>query len=334
MKNSFLKTKKAKQGFLVFILVILISIFLICWKSFSSNSSSIEFKNNSFTSKSYSFPKSLSLSKKTNNFALVTIEGVIEEENKTYNQEWILSLVKKLKNDDKNQGILLYIDSPGGSVYCSDELYLELLSYKTTGKKLYAYFGPLAASGGYYIACAADKIFANRNTLTGSIGVIAGNSVDMTDFFEKLGIKITTFTAGKNKNMLNIDSPLTEEQKNIMLSVANEAYNQFVDIVATGRNLKREKILPICDGRILTAQQALKHNLIDDIAEYEKVLDGIKEELSEITFIEYNYEKKESLYDVFTSIKTKATKETQVYEMLEKKLPPQSIGYPAYYFQQ
>lgn len=334
MKNSFLKTKKSKQGFLIFILITIVSVFLICWQKFSTNSPELEQKENFFNSKIYSLSKNFAVNKKNGYIALVKIEGVIEEENKTYNQEWILSVIEKLKNDDKNKGILLYINSPGGSVYCADALYLKLLDYKTANKKLYAYFGPMAASGGYYIACAAEKIFANRNTLTGSIGVIAGNSVDMTDFLGKLGIKITTFTAGKNKNMLNIDSPLTEEQKNIMLSIANEAYNQFVDIVVTGRNLEKETILPICDGRILTAQQALHHKLIDSISEYEKVLDALQEEYPEISFIDCNYEKKESIYDMFTTIKTKQHKETQIYEILEKNLPPETIGYPAYYFQQ
>ena len=85
-------------------------------------------------------------------------------------------------------GIAVFIDSPGGTVYEADEAYLALQDYKTTGKPVYVYQGKLAASGGYYISCAAKKIYANRNSLTGSIGVISGSSYDLTGLFEKLGI--------------------------------------------------------------------------------------------------------------------------------------------------
>ena len=160
--------------------------------------------------------------------AVLHIEGVIEELNDTYDQVWLINTIRSLKESSQNKGILLYIDSPGGGVYESDEVYLELMDYKTSGKPVWAYLGPMAASGGYYIASAADHITANRNTLTGSIGVIAGESVDLSELMEKYGIRITTFTAGANKNMLNINSPVTPEHAQIMQSIADEAYEQFV----------------------------------------------------------------------------------------------------------
>ena len=135
--------------------------------------------------------------------AALYLEGVIEESNMSYNQEWLLSTIQDLKDDDANKGIALFVDSPGGAVYEADETYLALQDYRTTGRPIYVYQGSLAASGGYYISCAGNKIYANRNTLTGSIGIIMGTSLDLTDLMKTLGIKSETITSGKNKNMFN-----------------------------------------------------------------------------------------------------------------------------------
>ena len=149
------------------------------------------------------------------------ITGVIEEANENYNQEWLLDTIDELENDQNNVGIMLVIDSPGGSVYEADEVYLALRKYKNSGKQLWAYFKSIAASGGYYIACAADSIYANRNTMTGSIGVIIGPTFDATALLEKIGVKATSFVSGKNKGMLNFNEPLTDEQKDIVQALVD-----------------------------------------------------------------------------------------------------------------
>ena len=173
--------------------------------------------------------------------------------------------IKNAKNDPNNRGILLNINSPGGTVYESDEAYLALMD------------SSLAASGGYYIACAADYIYANRNTLTGSIGVIAGESVDATGLFEKIGIKMTTITAGRNKNMGNYNSVLTEEQRAIMQSIADEAYEQFTEIVSDSRGLSISQVKELADGRIYTAKQAKNNGLIDFVLPFEGAKDDIRD---------------------------------------------------------
>ena len=172
---------------------------------------------------------------------------------------------------------MLFIDSPGGTVYEADEMYLALLDYKkSTNRPVWAYFGSMAASGGYYIGCAADHILANRNTLTGSIGVLYGPAVDLTGLFDKYGIKMTTFKAGKNKNMLNYNSPVTEEHAAIMQSIVDEAYDQFTGIVAESRKISLYEVRQIADGRVYTANQALYNHLIDDICSYDSALDDMK----------------------------------------------------------
>lgn len=232
--------------------------------------------------------------------AEVHVEGTIQEKGDRYNQQWILSLTEKLRDDPKNVAMALYINSPGGGVYQADELYLALQDYKTAGKKIYAYMGPMAASGGYYIACAADMIYANRNTLTGSIGVISGQSLDMTGFLEKLGIKSETIHSGKNKNMMNWNEPFTDEQKEIMQEISDECYEQFVSIVVARRGLSFSRVRELADGRIYTAAQALENGLIDsidskdnmmrDLAENELDLPGCRTKV-------FTYERKQTLVD-------------------------------------
>ncbi|WP_294427373.1 signal peptide peptidase SppA [uncultured Treponema sp.] len=242
--------------------------------------------------------------------SVIYISGVISAENKTYNQKWLLKQIKRAKNDSKNRGILVNIDSPGGTVYESDEAYLALMDYKkATGRPVFAYFGSLAASGGYYIACGADYIYANRNTLTGSIGVIAGQSIDATALLDKLGIKMTTITAGKNKNMGNYNSVLTEEQRSILQSIADEAYEQFTEIVADSRKMNISDVKKLADGRIYTANQAHKNGLVDKVCSLEDAKSDIKTYLSEkdenakdeqINFVEYKYRYGENWISLFS----------------------------------
>ncbi len=276
--------------------------------------------------------------------AVIHVEGVIQEANETYNQEWLLSTIQGLTQDHNNRGILLYIDSPGGTVYESDEAYLELLRYKeTSGKPVWAYLGPLAASGGYYIACAADYIIANRNCLTGSIGVIAGQSVDFSRFLDKHGITVNTFHAGRNKDMLGISTPVTPEQAAIMQSIADECYNQFVDIVAESRGMTVAEATNLADGRIYTAWQSLDNGLIDEVAGFESACSIFENqpEVGKVEFIHYYPEKEFDVVGYFlrgvrsllsaAKVSRSAT-ESLLLEAKERMIP--NLSYPAYYYQQ
>ena len=278
--------------------------------------------------------------------AVVYIEGVIEDANDSYNQEWLLDTIAELTEDRKNRGILLYIDSPGGGVYQSDEIYLALEDYKyKTENPVWAYMGPLAASGGYYIACAADVIYANRNTLTGSIGVISATSVDLTELFARHGIKMTTVTAGKNKNMFNINSPLTEEHRAIMQSIADEAYDQFTQIVAESRDMEIRDVRRLADGRIYTALQAEKNGLIDYVDTYENTLNNMRNSVSDeeaLSVEHFRFERKKNLYDYLykmsqTVSRVLQSKETGIDSFLLESVRtisgiPENLPLPAYYY--
>lgn len=198
-----------------------------------------------------------------------------------YNHQRTLDLIDALKDSNYNQGILLTVNSPGGGVYESDELYLKLKEYKEeTGRPIWTYMETQACSGGYYIAMASDKIISNRNTWTGSIGVIIGltNYKELTD---KLGIKSIYITSGKNKAMGSATLDMTEEQRQILQSLVDESYEQFVSIVADGRKMSVDKVKPIADGRIYSANQALELNLVDEVDTYENTAALFQEELDD-----------------------------------------------------
>ena len=194
-----------------------------------------------------------------------------------YDHDLYMELVDDLMDDPHNNGILLYVDSPGGTVYESDEFYLKLMQYKEeTRRPIYAYFATEAYSGGYYVSMAADEIYANRNAWTGSIGVIISlyNYVGLS---EKIGVTEIDVTSGRNKAMGSAWQNLTDEQRGILQSLVDESYAQFVDIVADGRKLDRERVVELADGRIYSAWQALDNGLIDHVAGEEEALAAILE---------------------------------------------------------
>lgn len=206
------------------------------------------------------------------------IEGTISSADTTsllysgdslYSQEYILTAIESMKNDEYNRGVLLYIDTPGGEIYATDEVYTALLDYKeATQRPVYAYFATYACSGGYYIAMAADEIYAHRMTTTGSIGVSYGTHIDLSGLCEKLGITVEDITSGDNKAMGSYFAPLTDEQREIYESQLDEYYGYFVDVVEAGRGLSEEAVIAIADGRTYTAKQAKDLSLIDGIGEY------------------------------------------------------------------
>lgn len=209
--------------------------------------------------------------------AVLHVEGTITQENRDnwgrlhgYQHRFTLDQIDQLISDENNKGIMLFINSPGGGVYESDELYLKIKEYKgSTMRPVYSYMGSMAASGGYYIASPADKILANRNCWTGSIGVTIGTLFDISGFLEQHGVKSTTITSGRNKAMGSIVDPLTREQQEIFLSLVEEAYMQFVGIVSEERNLDLATVIEIADGRIYTAHQATDNLLVDGISTFD-----------------------------------------------------------------
>lgn len=194
-----------------------------------------------------------------------------------YNHTTCVEYIEELTDVENNVGILLYIDSPGGYANIGDDLYLELLEYKDeTGRPIYAYFDSLAASAAYYAAMTADEIYANRMTTTGSIGVYS-TAYDMSELYNKLGIKEVIIKSGKNKAMGSAGTPMTQEQIDILQEQVDYIYETFVDVVVAGRGLDRNTVYKLADGRSYTAEQALEYDLIDGICRYEEYRDMVIE---------------------------------------------------------
>ena len=342
MKIKFSKENYSKKGLAVFactiILAVAISIFDTASSALNKNAKSTI----SAVSNSDAKIKDKLLGKKENKFpkneyiAKLFIKGVISEANDSYNQEWILSTIKNLQEDTNNRGIVLVINSPGGGVYQADEVFLALEKYKKeTERPVYAYFTSLAASGGYYVGCAADYIMANRNSLTGSIGVIAGQFTDLTGLMEKWGIKSTTIHAGRNKLMGNFNEPMTQEQREIMQSIADECYEQFTDIVAESRGLSKEEVYKLADGRIYTASQAKEASLINSIGTLDELIETMQRkefDFAEYETADFSYQKEDSIYSlIMGSAKEFKKASLGIPDAVMEVLEPQ-IEFPAYYY--
>lgn len=188
----------------------------------------------------------------------------------SYDQVFYLDTIEALIEDEYNLGIMLYINSPGGEVTATDEFSRAIVEYKEkTGRPVYAYFADFAASGAYWIGAHTDKIIAHKFCTTGSIGVTYGTHIEISELLSKLGVKVTELTAGDNKAMGSMYSPLTDEQKAMYEEQLSELHEMFIDVVAEGRGLNREEVKKIADGRTFLASKALEYKLIDEIGYFE-----------------------------------------------------------------
>lgn len=236
---------------------------------------------------------------------VLTVNGTIAGDSdslmsaQTYHHSWTLKKIKELKKDSNNRGLIIKVNTPGGGVYESDELYFAIKDYKeSTGRPVYSYMMSQATSGGYYISAPCDKIIANRNCWTGSIGVTIGTLYDITGFLKKHGIKTVTITSGANKAMGSYTDEMTDEQREIFQSLVDDAYDQFVGIVAEGRGMDEKKVRKIGDGRVYTAKQAKKNGLIDEIASYEDAVADMKKrfELDSCNVNDIEYQEDDSIF--------------------------------------
>lgn len=270
--------------------------------------------------------------------AVVEVEGTIYSEPTTsawgstegYDHPSTMKYIDQLMEDKYNKAIMLYMNTPGGEVTASDDLYLKLMEYKEkTGRKIYCYYADQSCSGGYYISMAADEIYANRNCWTGSIGVIV-QLTNMQGLYEKLGIQEINITSGANKAMGSAGEELTAEQRAILQSLVDEAYEQFVSIIAESREMDINSVKKLADGRIYTAKQALSLDLIDGICTHDEYLDKIREELgSDITIYERENDDSFGLANLFASLQN--LKSRSDAEVVEDMLKNDSMGGVMYY---
>ncbi|MGZ9147300.1 MAG: signal peptide peptidase SppA [Candidatus Deferrimicrobiaceae bacterium] len=193
--------------------------------------------------------------------AVLPISGLITDSEATIEQ------LKKFAKDDSVKAIVVRLNTPGGGVGPSQVIYEEVR--KIRGKKvIVASMGALAASGGYYIACGADMIFANPGTITGSIGVLM-QFVNVKDLIEKIGVKGFVIKSGSFKDTGSPVREMSPEERKLLQNVIDNVHSQFVNAVVEGRKLPREDVLAIADGRILSGEQAKELGLVDVLGNQE-----------------------------------------------------------------
>lgn len=217
--------------------------------------------------------------------ALLSVSGTIQDVGSSsaftqveYDHQFFLSQLDSILDDDTVKGVVLYVDSPGGGVIESAKIHEKLVQIKEERNiPIYVSMGSMAASGGYYISAPADKIFANYETITGSIGVIM-QTMNYAELAEKLGVKFETIKSGAHKDMLGGTRETTKEELAMMQEMIDESYERFVDVVEQGRGMSEAEVKKVADGRVLSGSQAKKAGLVDEIGDLDDVLAAMRED--------------------------------------------------------
>ena len=205
----------------------------------------------------------------------ISIEGEIGAEmTNTYSRASVINQIKEAKSNSNVKAILLSVNTPGGGVYETAELYNEL---KNSGKDVYVSMKKQATSGGYYVSMAAKKIFANTETTTGSLGVIM-SFVSAQKYLNDHGIKQETIRSGEQKAIGGLLEDLPESTRKIYQEQNKEAYDRFVKAIAQGRSMSEDEVRKLADGRTYTGTQAVENKLVDKIGTEEDLINFIKED--------------------------------------------------------
>lgn len=221
---------------------------------------------------------SLSAKEGAPNVAWIKVRGVIATDNSNSpfsRPQGAAAIAKKIREageEKEVKAIVLDINSPGGTVASVQNIYSEILKAKEKGKKVVALFRDVAASGGFYIAMAADQIVAEPGTITGSVGVIM-QSANVEGLFEKIGVKMVPITSGKYKDIGSAYRPMTDAEKALLQDMVNDTYTQFFAAVKAGRpNVSEETLLEYTDGRVFTGQRAYNLGFIDKLGGEDEAL--------------------------------------------------------------
>ena len=231
---------------------------------------------------------------KKNRIKVIRLEGMIIDKTdssifppKTGSASSCTRALRKAAKDEKIKAVLIRMNTPGGTVATSQEITEAVESVRAAGKPVYVSMADLSASGGYYVAAAADKIFALPGSITGSIGVIM-HLMNFKSLGEKVGIADVVIKSGPFKDIASPYRAMTDEERSILQAMIADSYDQFVTSVAKGRRMKVEDVKKLADGRIYTGRQAKKNGLVDELGGYDDALDA----LQEVCIKKYNLKEK------------------------------------------
>jgi protease IV len=198
-------------------------------------------------------------------FALDNKVGIVKVEGFIGDTRDVVEQLSQFGKDETIKAVVLRIDSPGGGVASSQEIYAAVVELKKK-KKVIASMGSLAASGGYMVACATDKIVANPGTITGSISAVM-HFANAQELLKKVGLKASVVKSGKFKDIGSPVREMTAEERALLQELVDDIYDQFLDMVARDRNIAKENLRKIADGRVFTGRQAQKLGLVDDLGD-------------------------------------------------------------------
>lgn len=215
--------------------------------------------------------------------AVLTVNGTIQDtgestsifSSETYNHQYFMDQLEDIKKNKSVKGVLLKVNSPGGGTNESKQIYDKIKEIKKERNiPIYVSMGSMAASGGYYISAPADVIYADEETLTGSIGVIM-QGMNYSKLAKKLGIEFNTIKTGPYKDIMNGSREMTPAEKKLLQNMVNDSYGRFVKVVADGRGMSEKEVRSIADGRIMNGSQAVKAGLVDRLGYSEDALKAL-----------------------------------------------------------
>lgn len=227
--------------------------------------------------------------------------AVMDISGQIFDSSSAIETLKKLKNNPLVEGVIVRVDSPGGAVTPSMEIYDYILNL---GKPVYAAMGSVAASGGYLISLGADSIYAEPSTITGSIGVIM-NLVNTQELMDKIGVKSVVLKSGAYKDAGSPARQMTEQDKKVLNDVLMDMYYQFTDIVIQRRGLAKEKVMQLADGRVYTGRMAQKNGLINHIGSWRKAADDMKDKLNKPNLEVYEVHAPKTMLEKLTETSSK-----------------------------
>lgn len=245
----------------------------------------------------------------TSQIALLKVEGAIQDTGEAsvwaaeegYNHQNFLKQLDDIKSDTRIKGVVLAVNSPGGGVVESKQVYEKiLLIQESRDIPIYVSMGSMAASGGYYIAAPADKIFVDEETLTGSIGVIM-QSLNYSKLAEKYGVEFDTIKTGPYKDIMSPSREMTEGDREILQSMIDDSYDRFLKVVADGRDMPMDEVEKVADGRVMNGSQAVKANLADEFGYLDDTITALKQENDLKGSKVFEYESTDSLSSLFSA---------------------------------
>ncbi|WP_096436129.1 signal peptide peptidase SppA [Alteribacter populi] len=207
----------------------------------------------------------------------------------TYNHGRFLKQLDAAANDGTVDGIIISVNTPGGGVMESDQIHDKIVEIQEDYRKpVYVSMGSMAASGGYYIAAPATQVFAHPQTMTGSIGVIM-QSINVSELAEDLGIQSEVIKSGPYKDIMSATREMTDDERQILQDMIDESYDRFVDIIVEGRELPRDQVEELADGRIYTGNQAYEADLVDELGDLDDVIEVFRDDIGkgDIDVVEY-----------------------------------------------